>query len=1640
MPEKGFAVCRDAQFGEFNVSLETSLGPVSFVPSEGQEWYVERVSGVWHFERRTGFQNEALQRLKSSSPGDVIIEAEGSLLLYDKDGQLPSLPKIQEMIDAGSNDVNSTKLQAPSIYGATSTLSINEVGSPSADVSLKFQIPANGSFFELWVSLDNVTYTIGGNSSASPGIIKGLEPGTKYYFKVRAESDGGSVSPLSEPFEYTTIGFQDSVPVPSLPKVTAGAGLLEVVWDGRDSDGNLAPKNVVGVNVSVQTLVDRTVANGYASATSLFHYPNAVGGELYFVRLQSRSFRGSVSQWTAPVSVTAISSVDVEQLRDQINDKITEASREINRNRESLSSLQTTAARLQDIADLAEQEYQSAAASLTNRQSNSNFENRLAEGWTTLNPDGLSTWETSPGSGDFYVRLIPPAEFVGTTVTAKPGETWEVSFRYQTKDLTGALVGGPLLDYQSNDGVWHPFTQPLLSASQSKWTQGRFSGVVPAGGVAVRIRAYASTGTYLLDDLQLKNTTALLELEKAAREARAVALLAQESASRAPVSVEVPLHVDRTPNEPFSIEEGFRARGDVWLDTDSLEPAYEWDLGLWRSTTNADLRPSLEFLLLNQSESRIYAWDYQPALAKPGDVWIDVGQGNRPNRWDGDSWEEIVDQSKKPLESQLALLTSKLPIEQSGTFRAFYQSTAPSSPASRDVWVNGSTVRIYTNGTWTVDSSLSLFTSTDVAPGSKTDGLVRVFAQTTQPGDVGAKDSGDLWLSGTTVKKWDGASWTATAINASTWPTALRPYTQNLRTGYVTIAYTPDPPASGNFWFNTSLRVLSERANNSWSAIQNADLVEAVSRAGTKQSIQDNLVTIYSQDREPTSPSGLGDFWVDTLNGERILIWDGLQWGVSGNVYLSRLTSSVETVLSHMRGIVSPDLESTMRYVARSAGGNSTIYTASTPPNITGKEVGDLWWQVATEGSGSTQTQTIIGQWVWSGDSTGWAKQKLRHEIISSVDVGSLVVGGQANIAQAVIDKLYADVVESRVIATKLLTVADFTNLHPDPFFENYAVEYNLDSDWARVDRTLVHTATQSRTFYLFQKNWTRVLPGRSYTVGATITLPTGKAGFTNTSVRLEVKGRDGSTSTYPIDGPLAEGRASYSTQYSVPSDGSVVAVRLNYTATSSVDGVTVFSEPFIRLMNAGELVVDGTILTRHLAAEAVTVDKLAANAVTADKILAGAVRAKHLAVDSTDPTTMNRIVIDAQGIKLYGLNDQLVTEITNVGTNLYRVLDSDGGTLAAVSTDGTIAGEEVYANTQVYIAGRPLDGPQGLITERPGGVLPGSIGWRDLSGLNRSDAVEWGFMEIAGEIYPDRVYQLNVEPFMMVSPGPTTKYLRLRYSTDESVRPDLTSKVHNSWGFRDTSTYGLVTLGGSFWLRGSTILGSASADPQTVRFLLCVTAEEGISFPRGVSEVTAWITDLGDDTGLEPAGRHRDLYIKKDSTTNTVGDAVAPAPTYKTATLSVSSFKNYKGSGAEYYWPPNTNSNLFQGGTNWAGLGTLRSVALFSGASILTGKRIIRSKVRFTAKGTYQTAGSMLQVVGHTLSSIPGTKPSIIPFGTIKVRPGQTIEYTIPSSFYSRITSGEIKGIGLGDGNADYNQYVWGPASSLKWITTYTT
>lgn len=158
------------------------------------------------------------------------------------------------------------------------------------------------------------------------------------------------------------------------------------------------------------------------------------------------------------------------------------------------------------------------------------------------------------------------------------------------------------------------------------------------------------------------------------------------------------------------------------------------------------------------------------------------------------------------------------------------------------------------------------------------------------------------------------------------------------------------------------------------------------------------------------APSTTGPWTeVDTLYGRGVATLIGLETGVIKYFRLISLDqndnrSDASIIVSATPTAIAddPDL---VAVIQASSNGRNVIRYQSTQPTGTGHTVGDTWFKR------TSISAPITGQYTWDGDS--WEEQKLNHQVIASVDLGTATVG--------LLDGIY---IKGRTIDANLL-VAD---------------------------------------------------------------------------------------------------------------------------------------------------------------------------------------------------------------------------------------------------------------------------------------------------------------------------------------------------------------------------------------------------------------------------------------------------------------------------------------------------------------------------------------------------------------------------------------------------------------------------------------
>ena len=96
-------------------------------------------------------------------------------------------------------------------------------------------------------------------------------------------------------------------------------------------------------------------------------------------------------------------------------------------------------------------------------------------------------------------------------------------------------------------------------------------------------------------------------------------------------------------------------------------------------------------------------------------------------------------------------------------------------------------------------------------------------------------------------------------------------------------------------------------------------------------------------------------------------------------------------------------------------GKNAITISTAAPGRTPGVVSGDTWWRTDEKGQ-------IFGQWQWDGKA--WQPVLIRSEVIANLDVHKLQVTGDARIADAVVDRLFADIFAAKKITASELSIA----------------------------------------------------------------------------------------------------------------------------------------------------------------------------------------------------------------------------------------------------------------------------------------------------------------------------------------------------------------------------------------------------------------------------------------------------------------------------------------------------------------------------------------------------------------------------------------------------------------------------------------
>lgn len=446
--------------------------------------------------------------------------------------------------------------------------------------------------------------------------------------------------------------------------------------------------------------------------------------------------------------------------------------------------------------------------------------------------------------------------------------------------------------------------------------------------------------------------------------------------------------------------------------------------------------------------------------------------------------------------------------------------------------------------------------------------------------------------------------------------------------------------------------------------------------------------------------------WIDTTGGANTpKRWNGTAWvAVTDKAATDAATAAANAQTKAQEALTAAgSAQSTADNALTMAGTKSKVFYSTSAPSGTGTNVNDLWRRIDA-------SKNVIGEWYWTGSA--WQSSQITTTAIANLDVGKLTVGtgvisdlvaqhiaGQTaafqtvdvknlfattgTMSEAVINKLWADVVMSKKITAQMLAIGAFDNLIKDQKFEDPTYWSSLQAGPGSgfVDPptpnspdtpskvVLMTSKAQGSNMALYNyalstSNRIPVVPGDSYSIWSYVIGDLDDQFMTSVSQQVYFYDATGTM----LSGSLGNQSAGSITKANwtinqwnkvgnskiieVPIGAAFMSPRLTVykTANTAANGSKYYvAPPHVTRASGGELIVDGAITAGKIAAKAITAEKIAANAVTADAIKAGSIDGMTItgALFQTDKQAGVGIKISNEGIESYDYEGSKTMQIT---------------------------------------------------------------------------------------------------------------------------------------------------------------------------------------------------------------------------------------------------------------------------------------------------------------------------------------------------------------------------------------------------------
>lgn len=447
------------------------------------------------------------------------------------------------------------------------------------------------------------------------------------------------------------------------------------------------------------------------------------------------------------------------------------------------------------------------------------------------------------------------------------------------------------------------------------------------------------------------------------------------------------------------------------------------------------------------------------------------------------------------------------------------------------------------------------------------------------------------------------------------------------------------------------------------------------------------------------------------------------------------------------------------------AGTKGKVFYSTAEPSGTGTADGDLWRRVDA-------SKNVIGEWYWSGSA--WVSSQITTSAIANLDVGKLTVGTgviadlvaqtiaastaafqtvdvknlfvtTGTLTEAVINKLWADVVMSRKITTQMLAVGSFDNVIPGGGFTDRAnwdgnsrlTIVEGESEFGGPVGRFAGKGSTSSCYVNLPTDSQPCEAGNSYRVrGQVRSSVNTAAGAVRIMARFTYA--NGSYTWPTVSAPALVAGQWTSIDGVVTAPANTVGIRfaLNVQAAFPDGANADFANVSATRMSNGELVVDGSVKakqidTEDLAANTGFIADLTARIVKSDMFVGKEFQGGTFtgSVFQTSGIANVGMKLDNDGLRAYGPEGgEPAVEIRPDGGTAVQISNpATGEVLGGIDSEGGLSGTGLSVSGEARVDGVLVTGGDPIVDGFLGGDEPGRYGpihnGRALFGRNFQDS-----------------------------------------------------------------------------------------------------------------------------------------------------------------------------------------------------------------------------------------------------------------------------------------------------------------------------